>query len=525
MSTVDQSYDAIVIGSGFGGSGVAHELVRAGMRVLMLERGDWVTRAKSNWDEVYGFFQLTAAYTMETSYLVEHAGKSEEQGICACVGGPSVYYGAASFRFRESDFERNPEIVDGTGAEWPFSYSELEPYYSRAESLLSVAGAFDQMDPPRSIPYPQSSPELSGTSLRIAAAAERLGLHPSRIPLAIEYRHDSVARCVACTTCDAFACAIGAKQDLATAILPGLVARGLEIRANFVVTRLVEENGRITEVQGVDRGTGERLAFRATVVVLSAGALASPHLLLASGLHLRNPGGDTIGRYLMRHCNAFVYGLFLPPPNPDRAHHKQVAIFDFYQGGNAPDAPTGKLGSLQQVMAPPAGAPMRGLPKLGPLAGSAAFVGLRVLRPPLDSLTGLLAIAEDQPQYSNRVELDEKREDRFGLPGARVVHEYSERDERARTALVNRAREILRVAGARFTLRKNITTFSHAVGTVRMGNDPTSSALDEYCQFRGVENLYVVDGSFMPTSAGVNPSLTIAANALRVGRKLVQNAA
>jgi choline dehydrogenase-like flavoprotein len=122
------------------------------------------------------------------------------------------------------------------------------------------------------------------------------------------------------------------------------------------------------------------------------------------------------------------------------------------------------------------------------------------------------------------VEIDAAATDAFGLPRARVLHRYTERDHRAREALVRRARQVLRAAGARWTFKMDVTTFSHAVGTVRMGNDPATSALDESCRFRGLENLYVVDGSFMPTSAGVNPSLTIAANALRVGERIAGEA-
>ena len=516
-------YDAIVIGSGFGGAMAAWELVHAGKRVLMLERGDWVPRGVANWDEVYGFFQLTPAYSVESPYAVEQEGRPETQGICACVGGPSVFYGGASFRFRERDFSASAEIVHGSGAEWPFDYAELEPYYARAEAMLGVAGAAgeDPTEPPRSTPFPQALPPLASTSRRIARAAETLGLHPSRIPLAISYSGNAGV-CVGCTTCDAFACAVGAKRDLATAVIPPLLAAGMHLRPNTVVTRLVEAGGRIAAVEGVDRVTGERMAFRGERVVLSAGALASPHLLLASGLVRLNPGGHTVGRYLMRHCNAFVYGVFVPPPNPDRTHHKQVAILDYYDGDSAPGAPPGKLGSIQQVMAPLPGAPLRNLPQTGRLAAAAGKLGGSIFRLPLSLMTGLLAIAEDQPRYENRVEVDPSVTDRFGLPRARVLHRYTQRDHQARAALVRRAQEVLRAAGARWTFKMDVTTFSHAVGTVRMGSDPSESALDESCRFRGVENLYVVDGSFMPTSAGVNPSHPIAANALRGGERLAQ---
>ena len=515
-------HDTVIIGSGFGGSLVAHELVRAGERVLLVERGGWVARGEGSWDDVFGFFQLTPAYTMETSYRVEQEGRVEEQGICACVGGPSVYYGGASFRFREADFDPAPEIHGGSGAGWPVRYAEMERHYGRAEALLGVAGSSgeDPTEPPRSSPYPSAAAPLAPASRRIAAAARELGLHPSRIPLAIRHGGEGAGECVFCTTCDGFACRVGAKRDLATAVIPELVRMGMELRTGTVATRLVAEGGRVTAVECVERATGRRTRLEGRRFVLAAGALASPHLLLASGLERHNPAGAVVGRYLMRHCNAFVYGVFPRRPNPEGVHHKQLAILDFYRGDpGAADAPPGKLGSLQQVMAPLPGAPLRGIGG-GRAAALAARLAAVALRVPLGHMTGLLAIAEDQPREENRVEIDASATDAFGLPRARVVHRYTERDRRAREALVRRAREILRAAGAAFTLRVNVGTFSHAVGTVRMGEDPRTSPLDPECRFRGLENLRVVDGSFMPSSAGVNPSLTIAANALRVGERM-----
>ncbi len=346
---------------------------------------------------------------------------------------------------------------------------------------------------------------LADASRRIADAARSLGMHPFRIPLAI-----SGGTCRACTTCDAFACAVGAKNDVATRVIPALLAGGMELRPETVAVGVVVEHGRAVGVECVERRTGRRFVLRARTVLLAAGALATPHLLLASGLERANPGGRVVGRYLMRHCNAMTYGVFRRRPNPAGEHHKQVALHDFYWGDDAPDAPAGKLGNLQQVMTPPAGLLAHVLPK--PVA--------RLLAPAVEHLTGLLAVAEDQPSAANGVQTDARTPDAYGLPALRVTHRYTRRDLAARAALVRRAKRVLRRAGASLTVTWNVSTFSHAVGTVRMGRDERTSALDRWCAYRGVENLYVVDGSVMPTSAGVNPSLTIAANALRVGRHL-----
>jgi len=519
-------YDAIIIGSGFGGGGVAHQLIGAGWRVLLLERGAPVERGDHNW-EPDGSLDLTPFYSKETPYSVaEQIDKTASRldrlltrrtsattvASCYCVGGPSVFYGAVSLRLREKDFEPDPVHGD-SGADWPFGYETLEPYYCGAEALLDIAGEADAdpTEPRRSCGYPQPPAPLSATSRMIAGAAERLGMRPFRLPLAINYAAGGQrSACIGCTTCDTFACAIAAKNDVATRVLAPLHERGLELRPSTVVTRLVAEADRIVAVEARDRDSGERLRFEADHFILSAGALATPHLLLASGLEQLNPGGDVVGRYLTRHCNAIAFGLFRRPVNPAREFHKQIGLHDYYFG-DANHSTLGKLGGIQQLHSPPVGLVHQHLPP-----GIAHLVGGLIV----PRMTGLLVMAEDEPRYENRVLLESGAADRFGLPAAGIRHTYTERDLGARDALLLRAREVLGEAGALWCYSHYIHTFSHAAGTVRMGRDPSSSALDEYCRFRGVDNLRVVDASILPSGGGVNPSLTVAANALRVGEHL-----
>jgi choline dehydrogenase-like flavoprotein len=511
------TWDAIVIGSGFGGAMAAHALVTAGQRVLMLERGGWVARGPQNWD-ASGVGLTTPHYTTETPYDVTSAGRRYRAGAWHCVGGQSVFYGGASFRFRERDFEPNEHIAGDSGAEWPVDYAAMEPFYSHAERLLGVAGeaGTDPTEPWRSVRYPQGVVPLSRTARAIADAAGRLGLRPFRIPLAISYdgRGDRRA-CVRCGTCDGYACAAEAKNDVATAIIPRLTRLGMTLRSNCVCVRLVRHGSRIAAVECVDRVTGERSTLAAHRFVLAAGALATPHLLLASRLDGCNPAGASVGRYLMRHRNAVVFGVYARQPNPERAFDKQIAIHDFYDGDPAsPEAPTGPLGGIQQLT-PPVDL-VRAYMPFGVRDPAATLVS---------HATGLLVIAEDQPRHENGVAIDWTHRDRFGLPRLRVHHRHSERDEAAAAALVIHAKRILREAGARITYVHPIETFSHALGTVRMGVDPATSPLDGHGRFRGLDNLHVADASALPRSAGVNPSLTIAANALRIGGALAQSGA
>jgi choline dehydrogenase-like flavoprotein len=507
------AYDALVIGSGFGGTMAAHALVHAGQRVLMIERGNWVRRGPHNWSgEEVGL--LGRHYDTESPYLVHDDTGPSTAGAFFCVGGPSVFYGGVALRLRSEDFESDPDLDGSSGAAWPYAYADLEPYYTAAERIIGVAGVAheDPTEPWHSGQYTESPGPLSAISQRISDAARSLGYQPFRLPLAINHgAAPGRAPCAACGTCDGFACAIGAKNDLATSVLPGLIERGLELRPRSAAVRILAERGRVTGVAVVDLRTCRTTVYRARRVILAAGALASPHLLLASGLHRFNPGGHVVGRYLMRHLNRIVFGAFARQPAPDGRFHKQIGIHDLYFGDPEAREPRGKLGGIQQLATPP-GSLVR-----SQLAGPLGALGARVV----GYLTGLLTIAEDQPQFGNRVVVDASRTDGVGLPSLTVTHRYSGRDRAASSALAQAARAVLRRAGAWGFYHHRIGTFSHAVGTIRMGRDPRTSALDGYGRFRGLDNLFVLDGSFMPRSGGVNPSLTIAANALRAAAYLV----
>lgn len=528
--------DVVVIGSGFGGAMAAWPLVHRGADVLMIERGPWVERGPGSWAPD-GTLTRTPYYDGDRYRARTDRGEAET-GVCSCVGGASVFYGAVSLRFREADFRPDPEIVGDSGARWPLSYDDLRPCYREAERILRVAGEVgrDPTEPRRRGGFPQSPPPLSPVSSVIAAAASARGLRPFRLPLAIEYDGRRAQRaasdtgaaqdggpaesagggaCVECGTCDTFACAVGAKNDLAARVLPPLLARGLELRTETAVTRLRREGERIASAECLDRRTGERWTVTADTFVLAAGALGSPHLLLASGLHERNPAGDAVGRYLVRHCSAIVFGGYPWIPRHEGRFHKQVGINDYYFGDpGAAAAPTGKLGHIQQTQTP----------SMGTVRAETGALAAALLAPLVRRATGLLVIAEDRPRYENRVHLDPSSRDDTGLPRLRIEHRYDARDLEARSALADRARQIHRAAGALACYVHEIDTFSHALGTVRMGADPVRSPLDSDGRFRGLENLYVTDGSALPTAAAVNPSLTIAANALRVGHSLARPA-
>ena len=504
-------YDVVIVGSGMGGSMAAYALVDAGLSVLMIERGPPVLRGPQNWAPAAAL-ELSPYYTMESHYVVRGDDRGRA-GTFQCVGGASVFYGGVAYRMREADFGECPEIAAQADARWPYGYGAIEPYYGWAERILGVAGrqGHDPTEPWRSEAYPRRAPDVQGPARLIWNTATELGLRPSYLPLAIDFGQsgEEESACRRCGTCDGYACAVSAKRDPSTAVLPSLVRQGLALVSNTVVVRLLRRGGLIEGVVAVDRATGRRGIFRGDRYVLAAGALGSPHLILSSGLEASSPARDWVGQCLMRHCNKIVFGLFPHRLEGSRAFHKQVGILDFY-GGNEGER---KLGCIQSIHPPPTGL----VREIAP-----SFLG-GVAEPLADRCTGLLVIAEDEPRIENGVSLSRSSTDRYGLPRAIITHRYTWRDVHARRSLAQVATAILKNAGARFTHGIRLTTFSHAVGTLRMGPDPRTSPLHPTSRFRGIDNLWVTDGSFMPRSGGVNPSLTIAANALKAGQHIAEN--
>ncbi|MGH7547498.1 MAG: GMC family oxidoreductase [Gemmatimonadales bacterium] len=508
-------WDAVVIGSGFGGSMVALRLAEAGARVLVLERGRWVDRDATAWDT--DAILLSRKYKSGTPFFDHQHRRPVPLYPDEAVGGKSVFYGAASFRLRVGDFVLGSSLhgADPPFVDWPIGYGDLAPFYDEAETLLGVAGiaGLDPNEPPRNGDFPQRPPPYGSPARRIAEAAAGLGLHPFPMPLAINFGADpDRPRCIQCLTCDLFPCRICAKNDLAVAVLPKAVARGAAVRPSTIAERLLRQGNEIRGVEYLDRATGARGVVNADVYVVSCGAVASAALLLRSGLQHVGPNGPLIGRHLMRHCSGIVIGIYRFKTNPEGRFHKQVAITDFYFGHPDRRAPEGPWGMIQGLQVPPP----EFIAAYGRFPGN--FLGaLTVARH-----IYLMCIAHDRPSPANRVEADASRTDGDGLPVTRVFHRYTLKDLRARRALYGEAARIIRQSGALIRVRKPVDTYSHAVGTCRFGDDPHTAVLDPWCRFFGLRNLFVVDGSFMPTAGGVNPSLTIAANALRVARCVVE---
>jgi choline dehydrogenase-like flavoprotein len=493
--------DVLIIGSGAGGGTLARALADSGLRILILERGDYLPREWGNWDPqtVFGEHRYHAK-----ERWWDGDGRPFSPVTGYHVGGNTKFYGAAVLRRREGDF-RARRHRDGLTRPWPIGYKDLARFYDRAESWYfahGLAGA-DPTEPPRgAYPYPPIPHEPDVAAVEIALRA--LGQHPFPLPLALHRREDDPGEspCVRCPTCDGFPCMLHAKGDAELcAVRPALAHENVHLLTGHRVTRLLSSrDGRRVEGAVTERGV-----FRASVVVLAAGAVNSAALLLASSSE-RHPRGlanssDQVGRNYMCHLNSVC--MALKPGRENRTvFQKTLALNDFYEDSGDPDYPY-PLGHIQSL-------------------GKVTPALLHAQRPRLPLPVGAWAAVhsvdwwlttEDLADPDNRVRVDERGE----------IHlNWRPKNRESHRRLCRTWRRLLHKAGfpVVFFQAMDISATAHQVGTCRFGEDPRENVLDPDCKAHDLDNLYVVDASFMPSISAVNPSLTIMANALRVGEHI-----
>ncbi|HET7093431.1 MAG TPA: GMC family oxidoreductase, partial [Thermomicrobiales bacterium] len=426
-------------------------------------------------------------------------------GVHYWVGGNTKVYGAALPRLRADDF--GPvQHAGGVSPAWPISYDELEPYYARAERLYAVHGVAgaDPTDPPRSGPFPfppmPPDPYMEELAERLAAQ----GLHPAPLPVGVDYRPGG--RCIRCRTCDAFPCLTGAKSDSEVrAIRPALVHDGVELWTRALARRIVTDaSGRQAVAVEVERD-GETIEVAADVIVSACGAVNSAALLLRSA-NDRHPNGlanasGLVGRNYMVHNNTALVAVDPRRRNPT-IFQKTIALNDFYRAGADPFFPW-PMGNVQPV----------GKVQAAMLAGAAPAAPKRLLAAIAARSVDWWVMSEDLPDPANRVTL---------APDGRIRIHWRPNNLAAHERLLAAAKRMLRRAGYPILLHQKmgIETNSHQCGTARFGIDPATSVLDPFCRAHELDNLYVVDASFFPSSTAVNPALTIAAQALRVADEI-----
>ncbi|MEN0072845.1 MAG: GMC family oxidoreductase [Paracraurococcus sp.] len=510
-----ERYDVIIIGSGPGGGTMAWRLAQTGKRILLLERGGYLRREKENWDSRAVF--LDGRYQAAETWT-NAAGDTFHPGLHYFVGGNSKVYGSVLFRLRLEDFGeiRHP---DGISPAWPVGYDVFEPYYQAAEELYHVHGlrGEDPTEPPAAKPYAYPPVSHEPRMQEIFDGLKREGHHPFHLPVGIlldERDGEPMPHspCIRCSTFDGFPCLVNGKADAQVICVdPALRAHpNLTLMTGTLVERLhTDPSGRVvTEVEAV-RG-GERLRFAADCVVVACGALSSALLLLrsASDAHpngLAN-GSGLVGRNYMRHNNAAVMAVSRRP-NPTR-FQKTIGLNDFYLGTPDWDYPLGHI----QMLGKSDGVQIEaeGLP--GFLQWLPAQPFDWVARHSVD----FWITSEDLPLPQNRIHY---RDGRVHLDLTETNMEAHHRLREKLRLLCDRLDIHPHLLDRRLYLGRDIPIggTAHQAGTLRFGPDPASSVLDLDCRAHELDNLYVTDASFFPSIGAVNPTLTIIANALRVG--------
>jgi choline dehydrogenase-like flavoprotein len=492
-----RSADIVIIGSGAGGGTLARALAASGAKILIVERGDFLPREPQNWSPEAVF--LENRYKAKETWL-DSQGRPFKPGIHYFVGGNTKVYGAALPRLRREDFGAL-EHEGGTSPAWPITYDELEPYYCRAESFYGVLGSTgeDPTEPPRSTPYPFPAMLHDDYMTDLAASFRRQGLHPFSLPVGVDWQPEG--KCIRCKTCDAFPCQVDAKSDAdICGIRPALKSPDVELLTNAFARRLLTDPA-AKRLTGVEiELQGELSVVNAGTVVVACGAVNSAALLLRSA-----PGGlanssGLVGRNYMVHNNSVLVAINPRKRNPT-IFQKSFAINDFYFRGRDFPYPLGNLqpvGKLQAAM----------------LAAERPHIPRTILGAIAARSVDWWVMSEDLPDTENRVTVDNNGAIRINWrPNNLVAHRK----------LVSTAKQIFREAGFPILLSREmgIATNSHQVGTMRFGTDPSTSVLDPYCKAHDLTNLYVVDASFFPSSAAMNPALTIAAQAIRVADHLI----
>ena len=492
-----ERYDIIVMGTGAGGGTIAHALSQSSARILILERGDFVPQEEENWNPEAVWKHLR--YQSSERWL-DDRGREFRPYTHYNVGGNTKFWGSVLYRLRREDFEAM-EHMEGVSPAWPIDYDTLAPYYERAERLYHVHGELgaDPTEPARNaFPHPPI-PHSEGMA-SLVEQLRRQGLHPSPLPLGIR------DGCILCNTCNSFACKIHAKSESEVCcVRPALEHPNVELWTNAFARRLITNaaGDKIVAVE-VERN-GEARRVESSLFIVSCGAVNSAALMLRSAndkhpTGLANSSG-LVGRRYMAHLATMMQG-FHPFRKNATVFQKTVAINDFYFRGPNTTYPLGHIqsqGRTHGVMAQTV------VPQV-PLSWYDWWVARGV---------DWLAMSEDLPNVNNRVEID-------GNGRIRLI--YRPNNLKAHRMLVTEAKRILRRLGfwKVMTHSHGSKNTTHQCGTLVFGNDPRESVLDGYCRSHDVGNLFVVDASFFPSSAAVNPALTIAAQALRVADHILE---
>jgi choline dehydrogenase-like flavoprotein len=534
-----ETVDFVVVGSGAAGGVMARELSQAGFTVVVLEQGPRLGPGDFEHDELkYAHLSgITNDPAVSPQTFRDDPGKTAEQPrmgnslvYARIVGGSSAHYTANFWRFHENDFHERSLLggIAGTGfADWPISYQELEPYYTKVEWEVGVSGLAyaSPFDPPRTKPYPMPPLPVKSSGVLLERGARKLGLHAFPAPMAIVSQpYRGRPACAHCGFCIGFGCEVMAKSSTLYTMIPEAEATGrCEIRPHsYVFNVALDKNGRATGVHYFDQNKREHFQ-QARAVVLSANGAETARLLLNSASDrfpqgLANSSG-LVGKYLMFNQGSGVHAQFEHELNEYKSVQVTRIIHDFYDtdpkrgfyGGGGIDA---RMGSQPLGWALASGGE---LPQWGAeyKARLEAFSRCMVAAGHCTSLA----------QETNSVSIDPKLKDAWGIPAIRVTYKDHPDDLATGKFLQDRALEIMQAAGAQKTWRPALRPARggvHLLGTCRMGNDPKSSVVDKYHRTHDVRNLFLCDGSSFVTSGRGQPTMTIQALAFRAADHIGQ---
>jgi choline dehydrogenase-like flavoprotein len=502
-----EHFDIVIIGSGAGGGTMARALASTGRRILVIERGGFIPQEPENWNPAAVWKELR--YRTSERWL-DDRGQEFSPYTHYCVGGNTKFWGSVMYRLRREDFQAT-EHADGVSPAWPIDYETLAPYYDQAERLYHVHGecGHDPTEPPRH-QYPHPPVPHAGGMSALVEAIRANGLHPSPLPLGL-INPGAEGGCQLCRTCNSFPCHIRRKSDAEVCgVEPAARHANVSVITGAMAQRLVTDApGRRVQSVEIERD-GQSTRVTGDVFVVSCGAVNSAALLLRSATD-RHPDGlanssGMVGTRYMAHLSTMIEGVGWRV-NRDE-FQKTLAINDYYLRGPTTSYPLGHIqsqGRTDAVMAKVVGDGWR-----------YKFIEMRHI--PLwayqkwvSRATDWLAMTEDLPRPQNRVTVG---------PDGRTRLSYRPNNTRAHEQLVEELRGLLAKLGywspkifAHSTGAHNTT---HQCGTLVFGRDPRTSVLDPWCRSHDVGNLFVVDASFFPSSAAVNPGLTIVAQAIRV---------
>jgi choline dehydrogenase-like flavoprotein len=490
---IHDHFDAVVIGTGAGGGTAGFKLAALGKRVLFVERGPSFDDTTAFQDERAMHIEKRASDTRFFNF----GSLRDRAFIGGVAGGSTRLYGACLMRPGPSDFTPGKYYnghLDRSQWEWPVAYEEMAPFYTEAEDLYRVAGRWDQAAPhlmSRDRAYPSEPLPLHATNAALQTHFEEAGLRPFALPMGID-----ADTCRDCPTCPGYICPSKARASALTRCIdPAVSHHGANLLTKTEVVRVHTRGQKIVGLD-LENSHGTR-QVTADLFILSGGAIGSPAFLISHGL---TGGNDLVGRNYMFHLGVIFTALSARRTGAGESFIKQLGITDFYL---TEDAVPHKLGYIQQL-------PIPGVLTMKEQLPVPVFEG--ILRIVLARNITFAGAIEDLPQATNRVTVQN---------GEISIHHRYHPYDLHRAGLLKKAflpamRRIPgRLAGALIAGKEKLHV-AHQVGTCRFGNDPETSVLDRNCRLHHMDNLYVLDGSFMPTSLGVAPALTIMANSLRV---------